>query len=110
MGPITRHYKKDLVGLDPNGRNCEACGKQPKFHEWMDLDETGFATDCNIIAERPRWVATRRNCKNAVILMASNNTMASSDYFTHPAISKAAAEQIARMLNEEYERGLADRY
>lgn len=41
-----RHYRRDLVGLDPNGWPCEACNRAMHDHEWVDLDEWGLVVSC----------------------------------------------------------------
>lgn len=41
-----RHYARDLVGLDPDGAPCEACGRHMQDHEWADLDFWGIVVSC----------------------------------------------------------------
>lgn len=44
---IVRIFSNDLVGLDSNGRPCEACGKHMHIHEWADVDINGFVVSCS---------------------------------------------------------------
>ena len=44
--------KNDLIGLDPNGRDCEVCGVHMHEHDWALLNVDGFAIFCsNLIFE-----------------------------------------------------------
>lgn len=38
--------KKDLQGLDVNGRTCEACNSHMYGHEWVAMDQNGFVEFC----------------------------------------------------------------
>jgi len=42
---IVKH--EELLSLQPNGRDCEACGRHMHKHKWANLDDEGFVTECN---------------------------------------------------------------
>ena len=47
-GPPQRVLKKDLRGLNSDGRLCEVCEKHMHVHEWADLDYHGFVVACSM--------------------------------------------------------------
>jgi len=47
MTYIKRIYQTDLLGFSINGHPCEKCYSHMHAHEWVDLDENGFAVHCS---------------------------------------------------------------
>jgi hypothetical protein len=52
---IQRVYQRDLLGLDVDGRPCEACGRHMHTHEWADMDPWGYVVHCSIAEMVSSW-------------------------------------------------------